>query len=85
MDEGKAHVQKTLDLRDVIGDVACPTYVLQGAGDPIFPPHQTELVREATAGMANVEIVVEAQGDHCCHNIAHIVRPRMADWLAARI
>ncbi|MEA3028619.1 MAG: hypothetical protein QOF91_3904, partial [Alphaproteobacteria bacterium] len=24
-------------------------------------------------------------GNHCCHNIYSVVRPRMADWLAERL
>jgi hypothetical protein len=26
-----------------------------------------------------------ADGDHCCHNLYHVVRPRMADWAAERL
>jgi hypothetical protein len=28
---------------------------------------------------------VQFDGDHCCHNLYHVVRPRMADWLAERL
>lgn len=84
-EDGRAYVQQALDLSDAIGDLDCPTYVLQGVHDPIFPPSQTELVRTGARGKRNVEIVVEPDGDHCCHNMANIVRPRMADWLAAQL
>ena len=28
---------------------------------------------------------IPADGNHCCHNIYEVVRPRMADWLAERL
>jgi 2,6-dihydroxypseudooxynicotine hydrolase len=31
------------------------------------------------------EVVIEPDGDHCCHNMGNIVRPRMADWLARQL
>jgi 2,6-dihydroxypseudooxynicotine hydrolase len=83
--EGKEYLLMALDLSDAIGDLDCPTYVLQGVHDPIFPPSQTELIRDAVAGKPAVELVVEPAGDHCCHNMANTVRPRMADWLARQL
>ena len=29
--------------------------------------------------------ILEMDGDHCCHNMGPIVRPRMADWMAQRL
>ncbi len=84
-DEGRAYLEKALDLGDIIDQLACPTYVLQGVHDPIFPQRQTDLVIEALGGKPNVEIVVEPDGDHCCHNMGQIVRPRLADFLAAKL
>jgi 2,6-dihydroxypseudooxynicotine hydrolase len=34
---------------------------------------------------ADLEVQVEEDGDHCCHNMGHLVRPRMADWMADRL
>ena len=79
--EAEELLQTALDIGDVIGDIECPTYILQGAHDRIFSDHQTGLLNAATAGKANFQLIVEPDGDHCCHNMAHIVRPRMADWL----
>ena len=50
----------------------------------IFGPEQVEKFRRGVTG-AELEIQVEEDGDHCCHNMGHIVRPRMADWLADRL
>ena len=73
-----------IDLGDVIGDLTQPTYVLHGALDEIFSMRHVELLREG-ARNAPLEIVVEEHGNHCGHNLAHIVRPRMADWLADQL
>lgn len=43
-----------------------------------------ELVIQALSE-APIEVVIEANGDHCAHNMGHLVRPRMADWLAAKL
>jgi hypothetical protein len=28
---------------------------------------------------------IPEDGNHCCHNLYAVVRPRMADWLAERL
>lgn len=85
MDEGRDYLQRTFNLAEVIGDLACPSLLVQGFHDPIFPPHQTELLRVGLAGNAAAEIQVEQAGDHCCHNMGPVIRPRMADWLADKL
>ena len=76
-----AYLRETLRLDDAARRLRTRSLLLNGANDPIFPPRQMELVRGALAD-APAEIVVEPEGDHCCHNMGQIVRPRMADWLA---
>ena len=83
-EEAKPYLQDALSLEDVAGDLRAPTLLLNGRHDPIFPPRQMELVIDALAA-APVEVVIEEAGDHCCHNMAHLIRPRMADWLAAAL
>jgi len=83
-DQGRAYLQEAIDLSDVAGNVRCPTFVLHGHHDVIFSMQQVERLREQITA-APLEIVVEADGDHCCHNMGPIVRPRMADWIARAI
>jgi 2,6-dihydroxypseudooxynicotine hydrolase len=85
-DEGDARrlLDEAIDLSDVIADLRAPTYVLHGAHDDIFSVEHVDRLREAATN-AELEIVVEPDGDHCCHELAHLVRPRMADWLAIRL
>ena len=76
----KEHLLAALDLSDVAADLRAPTLLLNGRNDPIFPPRQME---RTVAALVNApkEVVIEPEGDHCCHNLGNIVRPRMADWL----
>jgi 2,6-dihydroxypseudooxynicotine hydrolase len=80
----REHLRTALDLRDVAGRLEQPTYVLHGLHDEIFPMRQVELLREY-ASNAPLEVVIEEHGNHCAHNLAHIVRPRMADWIARQL
>jgi 2,6-dihydroxypseudooxynicotine hydrolase len=80
-DAARAHLEEAIDLAPVAGDVRCPTYVLHGHHDVIFSMDQVDKLREQVTN-APLEIDVEPDGDHCCHNMGPIVRPRMADWMA---
>jgi 2,6-dihydroxypseudooxynicotine hydrolase len=73
-----------LDLSDVAADLRAPTLLLNGRNDPIFPPRQMERTIAALVN-APKDVVIEPEGDHCCHNMGNIVRPRMADWLARQL
>jgi 2,6-dihydroxypseudooxynicotine hydrolase len=84
VEEGKAYLLEALHLGDVIDKVRVPVYLLHGRHDVIFSLRQLELLQEGLAG-APAEIVLEEDGDHCCHNMGQIVRPRMADWLVDRL
>jgi dienelactone hydrolase len=58
---------------------------LHGALDNLIPPTQVDRLRQALGKHRDVEFDIPADGDHCCHNLYHLVRPRMADWLAERL
>jgi 2,6-dihydroxypseudooxynicotine hydrolase len=79
-EEAKAHIQRCLDCRDVLERLRCPTYHLHGALDEA-PIARVETL-QALAVNAPLTIVVEPEGDHCCHNLGPVPRVRMADWLA---
>ncbi len=78
------HLRAALDLSAVAGEIRCPLLVLNGRHDQIFSIRHLEEFERAVTN-APIEIVLEEEGDHCCHNMGHIVRPRMADWLAAKL
>lgn len=62
---------------------ACPTLVVHGALDKIFPIAEAQRVRDYAGRRA--EIVEYAQGNHVCNNLAYQYRPLMADWFAERL
>ena len=80
----KEQLVEALDLSDVAADLRAPTLLLNGHNDPIFPPRQMERTIAALVN-APKDVVIEPEGDHCCHNMGNIVRPRMADWLAKQL
>jgi 2,6-dihydroxypseudooxynicotine hydrolase len=83
-ERAREHLLASIDLAPVAARISCPTLVLHGRHDVIFGPAQVDKFRDGLTG-AELEVQVEEEGDHCCHNMGHIVRPRMADWLADRL
>lgn len=83
-DQARDYLRSALDLSDVIDRLGCPTFVVHGRHDTIFSMGQVEKLRAHVADLP-LEIVVEEDGDHCCHNMGPIVRPRMADWITQAI
>ena len=79
------YLKKTLDLAGQAEHVGCPVYALHGARDTLIPPAQVDRLRAALAHHPDAQFDVPEDGDHCCHNLYHVVRPRMADWLAERL
>ena len=71
---------KAFTLKGVAEKITCPLYFLHGAKDPIFPTETAKYIAKAAKGPVTLNI--EPEGTHCAHNIGHLVRPKMADWLA---
>jgi 2,6-dihydroxypseudooxynicotine hydrolase len=84
-DRAASYLQETIDLSGQAERVRCPVYALHGARDTLIPPQQVESLRAALKHHPDAEFDIPAHGDHCCHNLYHVVRPRMADWLAERL
>ncbi|WP_431230774.1 2,6-dihydropseudooxynicotine hydrolase [Paenarthrobacter nicotinovorans] len=79
LEEARLHVHAALETRDVLSQIACPTYILHGVHDEV-PLSFVDTVLELVPA-EHLNLVVEKDGDHCCHNLG--IRPRleMADWL----
>lgn len=84
-DAATPYLQRTVNLAGTAEHVRCPVYALHGAQDVLIPPSQVEKLRAALAANPDVTFDIPADGDHCCHNLYHVVRPRMADWAAERL
>lgn len=84
LDRAVEHLHASIDLAPVADRIRCPTLVVHGRHDAIFGLGQVEKFRRQLVN-ADLEIQLEDDGDHCCHNMGQIVRPQMADWLADRL
>jgi 2,6-dihydroxypseudooxynicotine hydrolase len=84
-DKAAPYLKRTLDLSGQAERVRCPVYALHGAQDELIPSQQVERLRKAMAQRPNVTFDIPTDGNHCCHNIYAVVRPRMADWLAEQL
>jgi 2,6-dihydroxypseudooxynicotine hydrolase len=83
-EEAREQLRRSMDLRDLAPKLSCPMYLMHGRHDSIFSMHQVDLAREHFPA-DKIEIEIEENGDHCAHNMAAIVRPRMADWMARKL
>jgi 2,6-dihydroxypseudooxynicotine hydrolase len=83
--EAAAYLRQAIDLSDVAEQLRCPLYVLHGAQDDLMPMPQLEKLRQMTKSVPEAVWDVPPDGNHCCHNLYHVVRPRMADWLAQQL
>lgn len=81
---GRSHAEEALDLADVIGNEMCPVYAQHGARDRLFSMQQVESLRQGLTG-TSLTLDIEDDGDHCCHNMPALTRPRTADWLVDRL
>lgn len=64
------------------GGPRCPTLILHGGRDRIFPPAQADASAQACRGTTEVRLF--AEGNHVCNNIPWLYRPLVADWLNDR-
>lgn len=78
-------LKRAIDLSDIVSELRCPLYVLHGGRDHLIPTEQVERLREAAVHVPEAVWDIPVDGNHCCHNLSHIVRPRLADWLAEKL
>lgn len=64
-------------------DVTCPLFVVHGQNDNSVPPENARRLAHEAGPAAKLWIVPDSI--HCNHEVAHIVRPAMADWLARQL
>ena len=83
-ESARKHLQSAINLTEVADRLRCPLYVLHGAHDDLIPLEGVEKLRKTTFQVEQT-FVIEPTGNHCCHNLYPVVRPRMADWLTARL
>jgi 2,6-dihydroxypseudooxynicotine hydrolase len=72
-----------INLEGIAERITCPLYVVHGEKDNSVPPVNAERLVAEARGPAKLWIVPNSI--HCNHEVAHIVRPDMADWLAKEL
>ena len=82
--EAAGHLRSSIDLAPHVGGISCPVYLLHGARDRVIGPDQLAKFERHLAG-ADVHWDVRPDGNHCCHNLSHLIRPAMVDWLRDRL
>lgn len=83
LEEAKRIAQASLDCAPVIDGLRCPTLHHHGGLDVI----QLDQIDRLRAGAVNaaLDIIVEPEGDHCCHNLGPRARFAMIDWLGEKL
>jgi 2,6-dihydroxypseudooxynicotine hydrolase len=84
VEAAESRAKECVNLDGVAQKLKVPLYVLHGQQDPLIPVSQVGLLNAAVTS-APKTIVIEPDGDHCCHNMYSRVRFRMADWLAYQL
>ena len=69
--------------RPILEQLRVPTYFLHGALD-FVPVSQVEVLKKYAVN-ADLTVVVEPAGDHCCHNLGPRPRLEMVDWVADQL
>ena len=70
-------------LDGVLGPNGPPVLVLHGEQDTIIDPAHAHRIAAALGPRA--ELRLEPDGGHSCQNLAPVVRPFVADWVADRL
>ncbi len=83
-EEAAKYLMSSLDLAPVADQIRCPTLLTHGVHDVIFSMGQVDKYREGLTNSA-LEIQIEPDGDHCCHNMGQVIRPQMIDWMANQL
>jgi 2,6-dihydroxypseudooxynicotine hydrolase len=80
----RAAAQERIDLAGIPGRIRQPIYILHGALDILIPVAQAQRLYDEVSSK-DKSLVVIPDGIHCGHNLYHLVRRPMADWLADKL
>ena len=69
-----------MSLRDVAGQIKCPTYIVGGRLDRVIPSEHAEALAQAVSGPVVLNMIED--GGHVANNRPYAYRPQVADWLA---
>lgn len=83
-DDAEAAIRtRFIALEAHAGRIFQPTLIVHGELDTLTPPAGARALAAAIGSSCRVDIL--AGSGHCNHDVAHVVRPRMADFLTAAL
>jgi alpha-beta hydrolase superfamily lysophospholipase len=82
-DEPAHELANTFTLASAPPEHDTPFLVLHGGNDRLFDERQAGKLAAHFGERA--ELAVEPEGNHVLHNLAYRARPRVADWVSARL
>ena len=74
-----------IDLTGHAANITCPLYIQHGVKDDLIPFAQAKKLEEAVVNVPELVTQFEENGIHCCHNLSHVNRHPMADFLAKHL
>lgn len=83
-DEEMHSIAERFTLDGVAERIHCPVLLVHGGQDHLVAPEQLDLVRSALTN-AQVDVHYYEDALHCCIDQYETVRPRIFDWLAAKL
>jgi 2,6-dihydroxypseudooxynicotine hydrolase len=83
-DAAKTAAQARVDLAGITHRIHQPIYILHGALDILIPVAQAQRLYDEVSS-TDKTLVIVPDGIHCAHNLYHLVRRPMVDWLADRL
>ena len=83
-DEAKDAVQARVNLAGIPSRITQPIYILHGALDILIPVAQAQRLHDEVSSVDKTLVIIP-DGIHCAHNLYHLVRRPMVDWLAGKL
>jgi 2,6-dihydroxypseudooxynicotine hydrolase len=83
MGENAEQIQNAITMDGAAERLTVPLLQVYGGLDKASPPEHAYRVEKAVKGPTTT--VVFDDGVHVCNNLHHVVRPLIADWLAAHL
>ena len=72
-----------ISLAQTAASITCPLYIVHGEKDNSVPPDDARRLAREASGPVKLRIVENSI--HCNHEVAHMIRPEMADWLSKEL
>jgi len=76
---------KFINLSDCSDKITCALYLQHGMKDDLIPFGQAIRLEKEAVNAKELVTQYEPDGNHCCHNLYHVTRLPMADFLAKHL